>query len=315
MVDFVERIPSKIKGKGEGEEITYIITKDILGKGGFARVYGGFEEKHPDKKYAIKRISKSYIQSYKDNAEKSYLHERVRAEVMNMRDTNSENVLTITDALETTNAYYLILPLCDINLKEYLNRINMLRNHVGLSAEEVYEIAQQLLNGLFALHQMNIIHRDLKLTNIFIQLLPNGKIKIKIGDLGISKMVMKETNTLIGSWESLVPQADIEESKYYSHKVDIWGFGVILFELMFNILPCTKDLDHPKLAFKCLQEIKHINIPVTDNFVSQEFVQLLDGCLKIEEKGRFDIEEVKALNYFKVPLVEQKPNTIPKIYI
>lgn len=49
-----------------------------------------------------------------------------------------------------------------------------------------------ILIGLQYLHSKGIIHRDLKPANILIEELPEGKIMLKIGDFGISKIDIKE---------------------------------------------------------------------------------------------------------------------------
>jgi len=58
-----------------------------------------------------------------------------------------------------------------------------------------------ILIGLQYLHSKGIIHRDIKPENILIDKLPDGNIRLLIGDFGIAKSDIKElkmTNTLIG---------------------------------------------------------------------------------------------------------------------
>lgn len=50
--------------------------------------------------------------------------------------------------------------------------------------DEIWDIAIKLLNGLFALHQMSIVHRDIKCANVFLN--TNGA--VKLGDLNVSKI-------------------------------------------------------------------------------------------------------------------------------
>ena len=50
--------------------------------------------------------------------------------------------------------------------------------------EEIWSIAIKLMNGLYALHKMNIVHRDIKCANVF--LCKDGQ--VKLGDLNVSKI-------------------------------------------------------------------------------------------------------------------------------
>ena len=78
------------------------------------------------------------------------------------------------------------------------------------------------------IHDLKILHRDLKTSNIF--LTSNGQ--IKIGDFGISK-ILQETNenaqTTVGTPYYLSPE--ICQNKPYSYKSDVWSLGCILYEL------------------------------------------------------------------------------------
>ena len=53
-----------------------------------------------------------------------------------------------------------------------------------MTEDEVWAIATKLINGLFALHSMRIVHRDIKCANVF--LCKNGA--VKLGDLNVSKI-------------------------------------------------------------------------------------------------------------------------------
>lgn len=71
---------------------------------------------------------------------------------------------------------------------------------------------QQIINGMSALHQQHIIHRDLKLPNIFIH-----NETLKIGDLGFAKQMKYEselTKTILGTPLTMAPE--VLENKSYN---------------------------------------------------------------------------------------------------
>jgi NIMA (never in mitosis gene a)-related kinase len=79
------------------------------------------------------------------------------------------------------------------------------------------------------MHSKNILHRDLKLSNIF--LCSNGD--IKIGDFGISKILTgteQFAETMVGTPYYLSPE--ICKKNQYREKSDIWSLGCVLYELM-----------------------------------------------------------------------------------
>eukprot|EP00741_Cyanophora_paradoxa_P020945 tig00021319_g20220.t1 len=85
----------------------------------------------------------------------------------------------------------------------------------------------QLCSGLKALHNLNILHRDMKAQNIF--LMSNDM--IKIGDLGVAKL-LKEGNaqTQVGTPYYMSPE--IWKNRPYDKKSDIWSLGCLLYELI-----------------------------------------------------------------------------------
>jgi len=90
-----------------------------------------------------------------------------------------------------------------------------------------------MLNGFIGLHEYYIIHRDIKLPNM---LLKDGK--IKIADLGFAKELKDEraiATTILGTSLTMAPE--VLEGKQYGMVADIYGLGVILYQLLFGQYP------------------------------------------------------------------------------
>jgi polo-like kinase 1 len=89
----------------------------------------------------------------------------------------------------------------------------------------VQSYLSQIVNALRYLHQHKVIHRDLKLGNLFL----NENMEIKLGDFGLATKLEydgEKKKTICGTPNYIAPE--ILEGKGHSYEVDIWSVGVIL---------------------------------------------------------------------------------------
>ena len=82
-----------------------------------------------------------------------------------------------------------------------------------------------VLVGLKALHSQFVIHRDLKLQNIFV----NQEGRCLVGDFGIAVKSMGPQVSNVGTYP-MAPEVLMCEA--YSDKVDMWGMGIIAYQLL-----------------------------------------------------------------------------------
>lgn len=99
-------------------------------------------------------------------------------------------------------------------------------------------IIRDVYRGLLYLQSMNIVHRDIKAANI---LLSRGR--AKIGDFGFATKCDKQfKDASIGSPAYMAPEALCHN--IYGPKTDVWGFGMLLYEMMHGESPfadCTSE--------------------------------------------------------------------------
>ena len=86
--------------------------------------------------------------------------------------------------------------------------------------KEVWSIFIQILLGLKALHELNIMHRDLKSANVF--LYKNSL--AKLGDLNVSK-VAKEGLSYTQTGTPYYASPEVWKDQPYNEKSDIWSLG------------------------------------------------------------------------------------------
>ncbi|XP_001946936.3 serine/threonine-protein kinase Nek8 [Acyrthosiphon pisum] len=101
------------------------------------------------------------------------------------------------------------------------------RNNNLLPERQILEMFLQMSEAIQCIHQRNILHRDLKTTNVFL----TKKRQIKLGDFGISKIMTTKLQalTVVGTPYYISPE--MCEGKQYDQKSDIWALGCILYEM------------------------------------------------------------------------------------
>jgi len=153
----------------------------------------------------------------------------------------------------------------------------------------IYYIFLELCLGIKENHKNNLIHRNLKPENIFI----NKDNKIKIGVFGISKQLKMNENyayTRVGSQCYIAPE--VIKGEKYNNKIDIWALGCIIYELFtFNI--CFESSSLNGLINKII-EGTHDKIDMTK--YNSKWQNLIDLLLKKDYNERPNIDEV--YNYF-----------------
>jgi NIMA (never in mitosis gene a)-related kinase 1/4/5 len=126
-----------------------------------------------------------------------------------------------------------------------------------------------MVRGLQALHELNIIHRDIKCANIFMT--KDGV--LKLGDLNVSKVAKRGMlSTQTGTPYYASPE--VWKDKPYDSKSDIWSVGCVLYE-MCALNPPFRANDMQGL-FQRITKGVYSPIPPT---YSQDMVQAIKSLL------------------------------------
>jgi serine/threonine-protein kinase len=199
----------------------------VLGKGGMGTVYLG-ENAVIGSRVAIKVLHPRYCRD-------EVIVGRFFAEARAVNLIGHENIVRIFD-LNTTEdgSYYFVM--------EYLEGVTLGDligpGHVPL--DRVAPILYQVLDALGAAHQNGVIHRDLKLANIFVINAPE-RLMVKVLDFGIAKLHATETpvhtatGAVLGTPQFMSPEQAAGIG--VDHRTDIYSFGVLLFRVLTGRLP------------------------------------------------------------------------------
>ncbi len=232
----------KNKCKGMRKKVGEYVMEELLGAGTYGEVYRGTKALEPDgQQFAIKMIAK------KKMSEKTMSYLEREVDILQM--VQHPNIVKLYDIKMTENHYYLIFEYCNGG------DLTSLRKKLGGKVPEplVRHILSQLVAGLNALYQKNTIHRDIKLSNIFLHYESEAtkaaqKPLVKIGDFGFARLIEK-TNSENGREEAAQPMSivgtplnmapELLHKEAYSFKADIWSLGTIVYELLTGKSPFT----------------------------------------------------------------------------
>jgi len=115
-------------------------------------------------------------------------------------------------------------------------------------------IAREVCKGLAAIHDVGVIHRDVKPDNVLI----TADHVVKVMDLGVARLQdealrLSQTGAFVGSIHYSVPEAFREGGKHVDGRADLHALGLVLYELACGTNPYLAD-DVPQILQKVLHE-------------------------------------------------------------
>ena len=261
---------------------------DKLGDGAYSVVYK-VRRKQDNNIYALKKVK---LEGLSEKEKENALNEvRILASV------KSNFVISYKEAFidEDDSSLCLVMEYADKG--DLYQKITQFKK-IGCLIEEidVWRIFIQMTKGLKALHDLKILHRDLKSANIF--LFSDGS--AKIGDLNVSKVVYKG----LGFTQTGTPyyaSPEVWKDQPYDSKSDIWSLGCVTFEMM-ALRPPFRAENMEKLFNKV---IKGQYSKLSDRY-SQDIKDIIQMMLKVNPQERPSCAQIlnhelvkKRLEFFK----------------
>ena len=161
--------------------------------------------------------------------------EKMTQEIQIHKSLNHKNIVGFHSFFDDPFNVYIVLELC--------KKRSMMELHKRRKTVTEYECRyyiHQIVSGVKYLHDNHIIHRDLKLGNLFL----NDELHVKIGDFGLATRIEFEgerKKTLCGTPNYIAPE--ILNKKGHSYEVDIWSIGCVMYTLLVGQPPFeTKSL-------------------------------------------------------------------------
>ncbi|XP_062820340.1 serine/threonine-protein kinase PLK1 [Anolis carolinensis] len=248
----------------------------FLGKGGFARCYE-LTDTASGEVFAGKVVPKALLL-------KAPQKEKMSMEVAIHRSLLHRHVVAFHGCFEDPNYVFVVLELC-----RRRSLLELHKRRKALTEPEVRYFLRQIILGCQYLHSNRVIHRDLKLGNLFL----NDDMEIKIGDFGLATKVEYEgerKKTLCGTPNYIAPE--VLGKKGHSYEVDIWSLGCIMYTLLVG---------KPPFETSCLKET-YIRIKNNDYTIPQNInpvaSSLIRKMLRSDPAARPTVDEILGEEFF-----------------
>lgn len=132
------------------------------------------------------------------------------------------------------------------SLRAYLRKLE----HKSLTLPRLIAFALDIARGMEYIHSQGVIHRDLKPENVLI----NQEFHLKVADFGIAceEAYCDSLADDPGTYRWMAPE--MIKKKSYGRKVDVYSFGLILWEMVAGTIP-YEDMNPIQAAFAVVHKV------------------------------------------------------------
>ncbi|QIW95748.1 hypothetical protein AMS68_001266 [Peltaster fructicola] len=211
---------------------------ELIGKGAFGRVYK-CRHSQTGQLVAVKILNIDDADFEADKRERDETVKDFRKEVeilTQLKDFKAKNVNMIHDAFDLHSQLWIVSDFCTGGSVRTLMRANPKR---GLEEQYLIPIARELAIALKSVHDIGVIHRDLKCANVYVT--EDGRIQLgDFGVVGIMDNGIAKRTTIIGTPWYMPREMHIDAhtvTQGYGKEVDIWAYGCTIFEMATGLAP------------------------------------------------------------------------------
>jgi tRNA A-37 threonylcarbamoyl transferase component Bud32 len=203
--------------------------EELFGRGGMGAVYRA-RQRRLRRPVAIK-----VLLSPTEGIDPRLWRQRFEREALALARLQHPNVVTVYDFGQEQDLAWIVMELVEgVNLRQLLRG-------GALSEAEALDIARQLGSALQFAHEQGVVHRDVKPENVLV----TERGHVKVVDFGVAKLegpagitgaVLTGTQQAVGSATYVAPEL-LQGPRQADHRVDTYGFGVVLYEMLTGQLP------------------------------------------------------------------------------
>ncbi len=255
-----------------------------LGHGGMGEVYEAYDRALGEH-VALKTVRPELVYDGR-------IRERFKHEILNGRKVTHENVCRIHDLVVSQGedgsplAFTMEL-LAGETLAERLHKYGRLEPGQTLA------FGRQMAEGLTALHEQGIIHRDFKPANIFITESEASASQVKITDFGLARRQfggeaglesLSGSHDIIGTPIYMAPEQLKGERDRVGPATDVYALGLVLYEMVTGVRPFSAE----SLADNVVQKIQQTPVLPSGRAqgLPEHWDDVLLSCLAVEPQDR-----------------------------
>ncbi|MBX3188780.1 MAG: protein kinase [Labilithrix sp.] len=266
----------------------------VLGSGGMGYVVAA-RHLQLDQLVAMKFLRRG--QGSLDETEATGRFLREAKAVVKLRDEHVAKVFDV-GTLETGDPYIVMeyLDGCDLSA--------LAKQRGTLPPAEAVDYVMQACEALAEAHSLGIVHRDVKLANLFVTRGHAGTPLVKVLDFGISKVnpfgeseqEMTRTASMLGSPRFMSPE-QMRDPRAVDARSDIWSLGVVLYRLASGKPPFEAETLGRLLTMVMHEAPDSLSVVRPD--LPLGFAETVERCLEKEPERRY--ANVAELAYALVP--------------
>lgn len=281
-----------------------------MGRGAFGKVNLGVHSLSGHF-VAIKSFNKAKLNlGSKNSNQYLYKKNKILYETNILKNLRHKNVIQFLESFESE--HYILIIMEYISCGDLLSYVRKRSRIPEIIAKFIFK---QIIEGIQFIHSKNIVHRDIKLDNILIDLNNN----IKICDFGVSKQIKNREiiNDQCGTPAYIAPEI-LRNNGYEGFPVDIWSAGVVLYTMLTGTVPFKahnmKDL-HKMILKGNYMSISEFNNKIDPNnnncnlnnqSISSDAESLIKSILELDPKKRITSEGI--LNHPWIKTLDYKQN-------
>ena len=214
----------------------------ILGRGAMGVVYRGFDPVIK-RTIALKTVRRDLIE---DDSLAEWMSARFRNEAQAAGRLAHPAIVSVYEYGEDDDYAYIAMEYVEGNsLRDYFAR------GTRFAEADSVSVMVQLLEALHHAHELGVVHRDVKPSNLIIT--ANGK--VKIADFGIARLEstnLTQTGAVLGTPGYMAPEQYLGES--IDHRVDIFAAGVVFYQLLTGRAPFAGPSDAATMYKVCNED-------------------------------------------------------------
>ena len=264
------------------ESISHYKILSKLGAGGMGEVYLA-EDTRLGRQVALKLLPSSYQYDPERRT-------RFQAEARAASALRSPNIAAIYDIGEHDGVMFIVM--------EYVEG-EQLATRIGRGpqpADEIVDIALQVADALIDAHQLGIVHRDIKSSNLMV----TARGLVKMLDFGLAKIIpppspkhsgeltvalggQTEPGIVLGTVSYMSPEQAL--GRDFDHRSDIFSLGIVLYEMMTGRLPFEGASET-----EVIDKIIHAEPPAVSRFnynIPAELERIMRKCLEKDRDRRY----------------------------